>query len=582
MDNKEEVRSKIDIVDYIGQNVVLKPAGANFKGLCPFHKEKTPSFMVSPDRQNYKCFGCGESGDIFSYYMKTEGVGFYEALKDLAEYAGVKLQDFHPSEDFNIKQKLLEINNTATSLYNFLLTKHHIGKQALEYLNKRGVVDSQISEFQLGYAPQSWQTVTNFLTKKKGFKDNEILQTGLIIKSDNNRYYDRFRGRVIFPLKDIRGNIVGFSGRILPQFDDGKSGKYINTPETSIYHKSELLYPLYHLKNLVRKAKKIVIVEGEMDVLASIRANVSYCSAIKGSALTEKQAKLIKRFCNTIILSLDSDSAGIKAAKKAVVVAGKQDLTVKVVYLRGGKDPDEIIRNSPSKWRELVKNAISVFDFFILIAKEQYDPRTVDGKTAIMKELIPILATIENAVIQEHFIKKLANLLDTEEINLKKEIEKYHKKKQIYTINKIKQTSIQVNDVIQNLLYEFLSIVISFWSDINILKYDFADFPENRTIVKILKLLQKEQPIDLITFAKSLPSQFLPDFDHCFLFDQSQMKKNTVQSTLNRIYTDIAKHSLRDKLSSLRIKHKKSQLNKQKDSLMQDINNILLKLRKYS
>jgi len=283
----EEVKGRTDIVDIIGERIELKKAGRNYKANCPFHGEKTPSFMVSPELQIFKCFGCGEAGDVFGFLEKYEGMEFSEALKYLADRAGIKLQKLHGGQSSE-KEKLIEINTQALRFYNYLLLSHPVGKKALDYLiNDRGLKKETIKEFQLGFSPQNSYPLQKYLIDKKKFEAKDIERAGIGILRGSG-FYDRFGGRVIFPLFDHRGNPIGFSGRILP-WDKRETGKYINSPETPIYHKSNVLFGLNLTRSFIKKKKTAIVVEGELDLISSWQAGIKNIVAIKGSALTDEQ-----------------------------------------------------------------------------------------------------------------------------------------------------------------------------------------------------------------------------------------------------------------------------------------------------
>lgn len=533
--------------------------------------------MVSAERQTFKCFGCGEGGDIFAYYMKREGVTFPEAIKDLAQYAGVEIKDFNPPQEFQKQQLLIEINQVASKLYHYLLTEHKIGQKALQYLHDRGIPNSQIKDFHLGYAPDSWHTITDFLVKNKKFKPEDVEQTGLIIQSQKSSFYDRFRGRIMFPLLDARGNIVGFSGRLLPWTDDDKSGKYINTPETILYHKSQLLYPLYQVRDAVRKANKIIVVEGELDALSSIRAGRRYTVAVKGSALTEEQVGLIKRFAGTIILALDADEAGVNAAKRAIIVAQAKDIQIKVIHIPEGKDPDELVKNDPKKWRELVKTAMSVYDFFLKIALKNYNPDTLDGKQAISNEIIPILNQITNKVIQDHFINKLAESIHTHPEVIAKEMQRRLKSNQIGRPQPEKEKSqLDSKNRTQILSEELLALILNYYQDVSLLSIPLEDLPI-LSGTKIISELIAKKPKDLPKFADQLPSELQSTFDHSYLLEVEQLEPDKVPAKINNLISELAKLNLRDKLSKLR-----KQLNtSSSQDLRQELNQVIIKLHHY-
>lgn len=581
MADKDEIKNKIDIVDYIGQTVSLKSAGRNFKGLCPFHKEKSPSFMVSPERQMYKCFGCGKSGDIFTFYMEQEGVGFSEAIKDLAAYVGVELTNFAPTDDYNQKQSLLEINQLAAKFYHFLLTKHKIGAKALDYVkNERQVSDSLISDFQIGYAPDSWSSLSDFLLKKKKISPESAEATGLIIKGDRG-YYDRFRGRLIFPLFDHRHNLVGFSGRILPWTDDGKMGKYINSPETSLYHKSSMLFPLHYTKEAIRRDEQVVIVEGEFDVLSSLKAGLNSVVAVKGSALTLEQVKLLSRYTKTIILSLDADSAGIAAAKRAIDIASTQDVNIKVVRIENGKDPDELIKTDPKLWHQAIKKAESIYDFFIQTALTSYDIKTIEGKQKITEEIIPVLNKITNKVVQDFYIKKFAQILSTDKSVVLQEMSRMQAKMQLGVNFKTPDPVKKSENRLTQLLNEFLQLIIYFYKDVDLEKFDLEILPES-AVGKIVSQLYKEKPKDIIIFSKKLKPELQDQFNISFMKEPLEKDKQLAQMRLTEIFNEIAKIALRDKLSQVSQKLSVVVSEEEKEKLTHQYNEILVCFRRYS
>lgn len=424
MSDVDEIKSRLNIVDIIGKHVALKKTGRNLKGLCPFHNEKTPSFIVSPDRQRFHCFGCGKGGDIFSFITEYHHVDFTEALEDLADLSGVKLtRRVSDTKEGNLKQKLYEVNHLASEFYHYMLTTHTLGKKALHYLASRGISEKSIDTFTLGYSPNSWDGLYKFL-RKKGYDDELMEKAGLIIKSQNSitrtqRFYDRFRGRLMFTLKDHRGNVVGFAGRVL---DSGKGlsagrqeAKYINTSETPVYSKSNVLYGLDVAKDAIQKANEAVIMEGELDVISSFQAGIPNAIAIKGSALTEGHVLLLKRFTERIVFALDSDLAGDAASRRGIEIADSAGLDMRVVTLPSGKDPDEAAREHPGLLKKAIKDAVPVYDYFLASAIARFDKSTAYGKKKISEELLPAIAKIENPIVQHHYMKKVADTIGVSE-----------------------------------------------------------------------------------------------------------------------------------------------------------------------
>lgn len=417
----EEVKRKVDIVQVIGDRVKLVKGGRNFKGLCPFHSEKTPSFMVSPELQIYRCFGCSKGGDVISFLEEFEGMEFVEALEYLANRAGVKLVRRAGGEEKSEREKYWEINHLAAEFYHYVLTSHKVGAKAGRYLKNRGLTNEAIKVFKLGYAPQSWQETQNFLVKKKGYKTEELEKTGLVIKGERG-YYDRFRGRIMFPLTDARGRVVGFAGRVLDP--EAKEAKYVNTPETEIYHKGELLYGLAVNKGEIKKQEFAVVVEGEVDAISSWQAGVKNVVAIKGSAFTPEQIRLLLRYCRQARLALDADTAGQEATRRSIALADELGLGVRVVKISGGKDPDEIARADGAEWKDMVRQAVGVYDFYVRSALSRFDVKTGEGKRSVSQELAPVLAGMTNSVEQAHYMKVVAEALGVSEEAVIEEVRK--------------------------------------------------------------------------------------------------------------------------------------------------------------
>jgi len=406
----EEVKAKTDIVSVIGEYVNLKKAGRNFKSPCPFHNEKTPSFVVSPELQMYKCFGCGVSGDVFTFLQEYEGLEFPEALNRLADAAGVVLTKPEYKKDSK-REQYLEVNEMVRKLYNYLLTKHPVGKEALKYVHDtRGITDSTIETFNLGFSPEDPTIVLNYLTRKKKIS-LDVLETLGIIYRRGTQSIDRFRGRVIFPLCDHRGGVVGFAGRILPQYDTGKVGKYINSPETPLYHKSSLLYGMDVTRADIKKKREAIVVEGELDFLSVWQAGVRNIVAIKGSALTEEQSQLINRFADRVVLALDADSAGDAASRRGISIAEKVGLEVAVCQLGEYKDPDEVVRKDPKLFIKMITDALPVWDFLIESTIRRNDISTGAGQKRASEEIVPILSSIEDKIVQAHYVGMVSQRL---------------------------------------------------------------------------------------------------------------------------------------------------------------------------
>ena len=408
-DQVEEIKRKTDIVQVVGTYVALKKLGRHHKGLCPFHSEKTPSFMVNEEMGLYKCFGCGAGGDVIKFLMEVEGIEFREALERLAEKAGVTLIS-RKRDDNDERSKMLEVMDLAARYYHWLLMEGNAGAAAREYLKSRNVNEKLMETFNIGFAMQSWDGIVNYLIRKKGYSEDLLEKVGLISrKYKGDGVYDKFRGRVMFPLQDAGGKVVGFTGRILPTLAKDDEPKYMNSPETALYHKSRMLYGFFQAKKAIRENKRVVLVEGQMDCISSFAAGITETVAVGGTALTEDQIEMIARLADKIYLSMDADEAGSAAIKRSVELAEKRNMGIKVVQIEGGKDPDEIARKSPTKWKEMVEKAVDVYQFVMDGAFKKFDVTKVEEIKKITEEVVPFLAKIENGVVREVWAKRLAD-----------------------------------------------------------------------------------------------------------------------------------------------------------------------------
>lgn len=415
----DEIKSKIDIVDLISEYTALKPAGTNWKARCPFHNEKTPSFMVSRDKQIWHCFGCGEGGDIFEFVQKIENIEFGEALRLLADKAGVKLKKVN-LEEVSQKTKLQDLLKIAANFFHLALLKSQEGQIARDYIAKRELKPDIVADFKIGYAPDSWDKLLNFLIKK-GYKQNDILLSGLVVKNDKGQLYDRFRQRLMFPIFDQHGAVVGFTGRILDEKKQDQGGKYVNTPQTAIYNKSLVIYGLDKAKNEIKKKDLAVIVEGNMDVIASHQAGIENVVASSGTALTQEQLKLLKRYTNNIALSFDADLAGQTAAERGIDIALALGFNIKVIQLpkeingKAIKDPDDCIKQGNDYWQKAIDNAISIIDFYIDKVFSKYNKDIPEQRKEITNKLFKQIAKLPDRVEQDFYLSKLAQKLDVPE-----------------------------------------------------------------------------------------------------------------------------------------------------------------------
>lgn len=415
----EEIKTRLNIVDVLRDYIRLEKAGANWRALCPFHNEKTPSFMVSEDKQMWHCFGCQKGGDVFGFVMEIEGLEFKEALKILAEKAGVELKRANPKLMAE-KNRTLEILELAAKFYETQLWKGEGKIKIINYLKDRGLKEETIREFRLGYAPKGWRNSLSFLVGR-GYAAEEIMKTGLLVKKeaiskkqgtiDSNLYYDRFRGRIIFPVADINSKIVGFSARVAPGGDESQA-KYVNTPETEVYHKSKMLYGANLAKNEMRQNDFALLVEGNMDVIASHQAGIKNTVAVSGTALTPDQINILKRYTNKLKMFFDMDKAGEAATKKSIKLCFEKDMTVEVVQLSSGKDAAEIAKENPEVLKNCVKNSRNIMEYFFENTLNKYNKDNANDRSIIIAELLDKINILKYFTDKSYWIKKLAESIN--------------------------------------------------------------------------------------------------------------------------------------------------------------------------
>jgi DNA primase len=423
-----EVKSKLTVLEIVGEQVELRKAGTTYKGLCPFHGEKTPSFVVTPARDSWHCFGCGEGGDIFSFVMRREGLSFPEALKRLAARAGIEVDERTSREDAH-RARLREVLEQAIAFYHVVLTQSKTGAPALEYLHGRGFSDETIEKFQLGWAPEGWDQMIKMLQSRRNVAVAELAEVGLTSQRQGGRgAYDKFRSRVIFPIRDAAGNAVGIGGRILPGgAPDANAPKYLNSPATVLFDKSRTLYPIERARNEMRRSEEAVLVEGYTDALMAHQAGFENVVASLGTALTPAQVALIARYAREIVLAYDVDPAGQHAGSiggaelfrligsLAAEETGVEITRVRVARLPEGKDPDEVIRDTPDLWREAIRTAQPIIEFLIDYYATAFPIRTAEGRRHAVGALVPMLREIRDPVVRDSYLQTLARRTGVEE-----------------------------------------------------------------------------------------------------------------------------------------------------------------------
>lgn len=414
----QRVKERVDIAELIGGYIKLEKAGANFKARCPFHTEKTASFHISPERQTYYCFGCGKKGDAFTFVEEMEGTDFVGALKFLADKTGIELE-YAPKEKREDKDRLLEALEEATKFFEEELKK---SKEARDYIASRGISDETIQHFRLGYAPNEWRLLREHLLAK-GFSDVELTNSGLIKRNAEkvSEPYDVFRGRIIFPLSDPSGRVIAFSGRSV---DPDAIPKYLNSPDTLLFQKSEVLYGLDKAKEQVRKKNYAILVEGQMDLVLSHQAGVDNTVASSGTAFTEHHLGRLKRLSPRIILAFDGDVAGEKAAFKSTELALKLGMEVKIARLPEGKDPADLVRESPDTWKDVLRSSRMAVEFFLERAIENETDKRKLGKE-IEKKILPLVSLVDSAIERSHFISLIAKRTGIREEVLWEDLKKF-------------------------------------------------------------------------------------------------------------------------------------------------------------
>ena len=437
MNEIEEIKARLDVVDVVGQYVQLQKSGRTFKAPCPFHAEKTPSFIVSPERQSWHCFGaCGTGGDVISFVMRQEGLEFPDALRMLADRVGIKLRERHASEkEDKHRERLHAANEAAAGWYRELLLNSDAARGAREYLGRRGLDDMTSEAFGIGFSPPAWEAALEHL-KEKGFAETDLLKAGLLVQGDQG-LHDRFRGRLMFPIRDAKGKAVGFGARAL----DDSQPKYLNTAQTAVFDKSSVLYAMDRAQTAIRREGRAVVVEGYMDVIAAHQHGFENVVASMGTALTERQVRLLKRQTGNVVLALDADAAGGEAAirghdvvrgsvepsERGVPVVSWRGLVgyqqtasveLKVAVLPPGHDPDDVIRNDQEAWRALIDGASPVLDYRLDVLAATQDLSSANGRSKLAAEFLPLLVPVTDPVVRAHYLQKISRLSGTKERDL--------------------------------------------------------------------------------------------------------------------------------------------------------------------
>lgn len=577
----EEIKNRLDIAEVIQGYLKLQKAGAYWKGLCPFHNEKTPSFMVTPARQMWHCFGCGEGGDIFSFVSKMEGLEFADALRMLAEKAGVKLKKQDPQLNSQ-RKRLYEITELAAKFFERQLESKS-GQLAMAYLKDRGVAENFMSDFRLGWAPDSWQSLRNFLNAE-GYDDKEITSAGLAVESQEskNKYHDRFRHRIMFPIADGQGQVVGFTGRIFDKVK-GKTvhedaGKYVNTPNTLLYDKSQVLYGLDKARGTIRNAG-CILVEGTLDVLMSHQAGVKNVVATCGTAFGPAHARIIKRYTDRLMLAFDADEAGDTALKKGVVTALAAGLGVEAVLIPAGhKDTADVVKHSPELWQKQAAASVPYLAHLINRSLQDYSG-ALENKKTVTAAVLPFIKNIVSPLERDYWLEELSRKIAVEKAVLSLELKRLPASFEEKTVDAVpsESKSGELKGIKGLRQEEYLLSLLIRYPDLkrHMGEAELELFSQPK-LLKLARGLEANSGAEIPAAESSvvLMSEMLADFnidpEAEFAQTLKSLKKNRLQSQLKLIQADIKKAEVEGDREALEL------LVKEFSGLTQELNELVL------
>ncbi len=511
-DAKEEVRKAADIVEIIGQHVQLKKRGQNHVGLCPFHSERSPSFTVNQDKQIYHCFGCGRGGDVFTFWMEYHNLTFPQSLKDLAERYNIDLPQYRDApaerEKAELKDQLFKINDLAADYLHAMLVKDAGGRPGRDYFSRRHISRETISAFRLGYAVNKWDGLVNYLRSKNISLDRGA-KAGLIVPKKDGDYYDRFRGRIIFPIIDLNHKVIGFGGRIL----DDSLPKYINTPETPLYHKGDSLYGLDSAFKDIRERGLAIIVEGYMDMLVLRQHGISNVVATLGTALTSNQIRRLKGYTKEVVVLFDPDDAGRQAALKSFPLFLNGGISAKVLVLPQEEDPDSFVnRYGSDKFKELLKGATPIFDFYLDQALARMDAG-VDGQIKVLSEVLPIFMDLEQAATKSLYVQRFSEKTDINEDLVREELRRREDKRpESRDTSQLKSRLLSGQDLRKyGSDLQFLNLLVHYPETIDTFRdQEWELIVSDPEIIKIIRILMEKSPsggdLDLNRIEESLDS----------------------------------------------------------------------------
>ncbi len=566
----DEIKDKLDIVDLAQEylRTPFKRSGRNVFTVCPFHNEKTPSFSLNSELGIFKCFGCGESGDVIEFIQKYEGIDFPQALEIAANKAGIKLEKNVSPKDKKLseeRKRLLEANSLTAEIYNYLLLKHDSGNDARSYCKQRKLSSKDAKAFNLGFAPNSFEVLKNKL-KAKGFKESELIKWGLLV-SKNGRVYDKFRNRLIFPIINHRGETVGFSGRTL---DKDGIPKYLNSPETLVYKKSEILYGLFQAKNDIRKRNFAIIAEGNFEPVSSARIGIPNVVVPMGTSLTTDQLKLIKRYTDNIYFAFDTDTAGKAALIRSIKLATPLDFNLRSINLGNHQDPDDMIRKDPKKWIAAVDNNVDTIEFLFHKFAEEEDVNSAAGKSNLMKKAKDILSLVTDPLKLDHYKKILADVLGVRS-NI---VEGYFSDK-FETTEQGNYIEATFRDESITQKEYLLSLMLNYPK----LKLGLEGVVLGDDLEELLIKIEEEN--DLKTIRKNLEPRIKAVFDRICMLDSSKLKDlDKVKITFEKVKKAVLRKQYSDKLNNLRNEVKKKEgLGEDVDKILEEIEVVTEELR---
>ena len=574
-----EIQDRCDIVEVISNYIPLNPAGRNFKALCPFHHEKTPSFIVSPDKQIYHCFGCNSGGNVFNFVKEHEKIDFIDAVKMLAEKTGVNLPEYRQekSEDSSLVSAIYTINDIAAGFYGGLLAKSAASTDVRRYIEKRGIEDAVLEKFRIGCADSSWRSLADYLTQR-GVKREMALKAGLVLKGKDNSVYDLFRGRLVFPIFDARGRILGFGARVL----DDSLPKYINSPETVVYKKARHLYGLNFAKQHIREKGFAIISEGYLDVIMSHQYGISNAISSLGTALTVEQIRLLRRYTHNVVMVYDADQAGEMAALRGLDLFLEEGMNVKIACLEKGHDPDSFIRKfGPRGFDVIIKKAKNLFEYKLGVLKEKFNTDEPEAKAEIVKEMLGTINRVRNAVIKAEFIKNLSAALSIKEEAVWEELKKLGNNKSFRrggqaVLQEAKRTvSISpAEKILVKLMLEDASVVNTVRESLK--PFDFKN-PDIRHLIEALFSFDTEgTTIDARRLINYLEDKVSPHVISFIVNDEVMIrdKGKNIRDCINVIKKENKDRQLRDIQSRLSLAQKNGYKDEAK-SLLEEFNRLI-------